>query len=137
MTPDGNVEINGATGRPVTVTGPAKADQDLRQLITLAQQSDGTYAGLDDVLGRVPESTAALSSAIQRRVRQAFARLQQLQNQSGRAQRTDDEVFSRIARMFVIEATIDGVQSKTGYLLRVEALTLDGERRLTQVGLVG
>ncbi len=121
---DGDVVIRRSSGRLEFVVDKPKAEQDLNRLLAL----DTPWgAGLDALIGLVPSSEFALSARVQQNIRRSFDELVRLQRGSQLADRTTAERLSSLQRMFVTPARAGGSTAKTGYSLRVDALTVRGE----------
>jgi hypothetical protein len=121
---NGNVVRSKASGRLVSITDKAKAEQSLKRLLSLDQPSG---AGLDALIGTVPDNEFALSVQGQQNIRQAFDALVRAQRGNQLAQRTTQERLSTIQRMYFVPANFGGGNSKTGYAFRVDATTVAGE----------
>ncbi len=121
---DGDVVIARSTGKLAFIENKTKARQSMRRLLNLAAPRG---AGIDEVIGTVPESSFALSAQIQRNVRRAFDELSRAQRGAQLIDRTAEERLSSLARMYVVPARINGVVSSTGYAMRVDVLTVAGE----------
>lgn len=124
---NGNTVVSRATGRPMTVQDKPKLEQDINRLLSIARQSNGEGADLDALMGPIPSSPFALSSKVQRNVRQAITVLQAIQTQYQFGSRSAAELLQKIAQMFVFPAANDnGDQSRTSYYLRVDTQSAAG-----------
>lgn len=121
---DGDVVIRRSSGRLAFIVDKPKATQDIHRLLAL---DEPWGAGLDQLIGTVPESEFALSARAQRNIRRSFDELVRLQRGSQLADRTAAERLSSLQRMYVVPANFGGGTSKTGYALRVDAVTVRGE----------
>jgi hypothetical protein len=121
---NGDVIIQRSSGRLDSTDGLNKARQQLNRLLALNAPAG---AGLDQLVGTMPSDAFSLSASVQRRIRAAFDVLVRLQVERQLRDRTDDERFASLARMFVVPARFQGQpESKTAYALRVDALTIAG-----------
>jgi len=129
---NGDYVLSSATGRPVRLRGGLKASQAMARILGIEAPLG---AGLDTVIGTVPDSAEALSAELQTNIRAAFDRLVSVQTLNQIAQRTPRERLAYIARMFVQPAAVAAPnaaaganqQSKTGYVFRVDVVTVAGQ----------
>lgn len=131
---NGDVVYHRSTGRVDFVEGRDKARQAIARMLGLAAP-DG--AGLDDIIGTVPDDEFALAARVQRNVRRAFETLTRKQRSNQLAQRTAEERLASIQRMYVTPANFGGGTSKTGYALRLDVTTVAGEPIKIGAALVG
>ena len=120
---NGDVVRSRATGRLAFVTGKAKAEQTMKRMLAL-NSPEG--AGLEQVIADTSMDEFVISSRAQRLVRRAFDELVRLQRSRQLTERTAEERLATIARMYVTHARFGNAPSQTGYVLRVDALTIAG-----------
>jgi len=122
---NGDYVLSKATGRPARLSDRPKASQAMARLLGIEAPMG---AGIDELIGTVPESSFALSAEIQTNIRDAFARVVSIQSLNQVAQRNIYERLASIAAMFVRPAEfVVGQTSKTGYVLKVDVLTVAGQ----------
>lgn len=120
---NGDVVRSTASGSLVFVEGLDKSRQAMARLLSLNAPKG---AGLNQLVGSVPDSAAALSARVQRNIRQAFDARVDIEQRFRLSSRTPDERLSTITRMYVVPADTGGGNSKTGYAFRVDAVTASG-----------
>ena len=131
---NGDYVLSKSTGRPVRLGEQPKASQAMARLLGTEAP---VGAGIDSLIGTVPNSSFALSSEVQTNIRTAFARLLSIQRLNQAGARDIFERLASIANMFVQPAELTaGDISKTGYVLSVDVLTVAGETVNLQRSLV-
>lgn len=118
---DGDFVLDPATGRFVEITGLEKARQDARLCLTKDVGPQGDGCGLDQLVGMMPDSAAALRADISRRVRQGFTKLFELESRYQVADRAPEERLIGVGSVRVW--TTD---RHSYYLLRVDVRTARG-----------
>jgi hypothetical protein len=139
---NGDVSMNTSNGRPKTIgndidendAGKAieKTNQDLKRSLSLVGIRSGTTAGLQNLIGTVPQfGSSAIAVLVNRRIRSMFAAI--LREQSKRPDaRPSSERFKNIStlRVFPVEG------SKTSFRFRLGVRTTN--RAITELsGIVG
>jgi hypothetical protein len=120
---NGDVAVSAASGRLTSIEDLDKARQTVSRMLGLDAPNG---AGINEVIGTVPDSEFALSTAVQRNIRGEFSRVVELQTRAQIGDRTLAERLISIASIFVVPAKFGSGSSKTGYALRVDALTASG-----------
>lgn len=121
----GDVVIKRSSGQlDVSIENKPKARQAMRRLLSLNAPQG---AGINALMSGVPKSSFAFSARVQRAIRAAFDELVRSQQEIQRLDRTPEERLSQIVRMLVTPARFKATPSKTGYALRVDAVTVAGQ----------
>jgi hypothetical protein len=130
---NGDAIIGRSTGRLKTVVDKPKARQHMKRLLELNKPHG---AGIDEHVGTVPETEFELSANVQRDIIDAFDQLVQDYATFQLADRTAEERLVSLASIFVVPAIFDK-PSKTGYAVRVDALTAAGRNNaVAQTGVL-
>jgi len=119
----GDWVIDRSTGRPKTISDTEKLKQDVKECLSIARQSNGFGAGLEDIVGIVAEPIVA-QSMITRSVNASMTSMRDLQYSNQYADRTLKE---RIERVAALSVTARG-EDKVSYLFRVDVVSEDGVR---------
>jgi len=131
---NGDYVLGKATGRPVRLFDKPKASQTMARMLGIEKPMG---AGLDELVGSVPDDPLSFSSDVQTDIRDAFDRTVSVQAMSQQSERTAAEQLSYIASMFVQPAQFQaGVVSKTGFVLKVDVVTVAGEELALQRSLI-
>jgi len=131
---NGDYVISQSTGRPVRIANRPKASQAMARLLGTEMP---TGAGIDSLVGTVPNNVYEFSSAVQQRIQAAFDRLLSVQALRQSGNRTPFERLSYIGRMYVQPAQFKvGEVSKTGYVMKVDVVTAGGESVNLQRSLI-
>ena len=138
---DGDVEVNGSTGRPKLIGNAVNEDnianarektsQDMRGALSIDRILSGAGAGIAELVG-VMQQTGFLSTRVllQRQINNMFKSLIRLQNKRPAA-RPDNEKFSKITLFRIVS----NPGSKTSFKFRLDVVT-EGGGTLTQSGTV-
>lgn len=116
---------NPASGRPVMVTGRTKLGQDLAEGLTIQTQPSGFGSSLGANLGTAVDPFAFRLDATSR-IRSFVARLQSLQEQFLRAERSGAERVQSITSLTTNIIT-QGESAKTGYTFRLVVQPVSGD----------
>ena len=127
---DGDVTLRRSTGRFSTVINKPKATQQLKRILSLDRPAG---AGLNTLVGTVPTSEFEMSADAQRLIRDAFDVVVQGHANYQLSDRSAAERLVALVQIFVVPARFTSKPSKTGYALRVDALTAAGQT-VTQGG---
>lgn len=115
----GDVVIKRSSGQLESTDRQPKARQQVSRLLGLNAPQG---AGLNEIIGTVPSSEFALSARLQRQTRAAFESLVRAQTDNQLSDRTREERFAAIARMFVVP--VEG--SKTAFAFRLDVILVAG-----------
>lgn len=139
---NGDVVMNTSTGRPKLVgntineNDPAKAREktslDLQRSLSIERLSDGSGAGIIELVGNVEEiGASSAQSLLNRRIRNMFSSILSLQRRRPGA-RPASERFARII-LLIINADR---QDPTTFRFRLDTQTAEGLRQTTS-GTIG
>lgn len=144
---NGDVSFSSATGRPFLLTGTDKFKQDIRENLDSAQQTDGTGAGLEDLIGLLGDPFS-LRAEMNNRLTVAFEAYKKLQQSIQRSDRTPEERFGQLRTLTVVPlASIlspvlttsfvnTGEVSKTSLAFRVDVLSAAKTTPTTVTGTI-
>lgn len=122
---NGDWVINAASGQPVMVTGRQKLGQDLAEGLTIETQPSGFGSSLGVNIGAVVDPFAFRFDATGR-IRSFVTRLQGLQDQYLRAQRSSAERIDSIASL-TSDIITSGNSAKVGYVFRLVVRPVSGD----------
>lgn len=139
---NGDVTMNTSSGRPKTIgndigetdsgVSSFKTKQDLHRCLSLVTLRNGTTAGLQGLIGTVPNfGASAIAVMVNRRIRSMFAAILREQNKRPSI-RPNSEKFKSISVLRVFPSKDD----KTGFRFRLGVRTVN--RSVTEIsGIVG
>lgn len=117
--PTGDWVLLSKTGRPDTVTGRAKLEQDIQEDLSIDTQPNGFGAGLDVLIGQDVDPFI-FRLQVQRQIRASLAAMQRLQDQFLAARRPATERIAAIISLFVTEANLGLGLAKTAYAFQLK-----------------
>lgn len=113
---NGDVVINRSSGQPELVRRDTKLRQDLRIALATSARADNVGAGIEDVLTGQAATAQFVQRAIQRRVRNMVAAIQDLQDRWQRNQRSREE---RLLRAQTIQVSTTA-QDPTAFIFKAD-----------------
>lgn len=132
---NGDWSVSPSTGRPVLLSGQEKAHQDLSDLLFLPAPFG---AGIEALVGTVPDDAVALVVALEERVRSGFNALLTLQRTTQQDARTPQDRFAALTRVQAepVRFASTSALSRTGYRVTVAARTIAGGQPTATAGIV-
>ena len=118
----GDWVVDDATGRPLTISGLAKARQDFGEMLSIETQKSGFGASIIDLVGQVPANPYSVSFTITERISSAVERWMGLQRRL-RASLAKNET---VAKLSFNQARVDDT-NPTNVIFRAAILTKSGE----------
>lgn len=124
---NGDIAINEATGRPLTIEAKDKLRQDVRENIESEAQLDGTGADLDGVIAFLGD-VYSIRAEISQRIIESFEALKRVQDSVQRFDRQTKERISRVTQVLVtpIQNPSTGQFALTDFAFRVDVLSVAG-----------
>jgi len=119
---NGDWVLDDSTGRPLTVSGLAKAKQDFRELLSIETQANGFGAGIIALVGAVPDHPDVTAFTIMERISTAVDRWMGLQKRL-RATLAKNET---VAKLVFNQARVDDADP-TSVIFRAAIRTVAGE----------
>jgi len=133
---DGDVVISTATGQPYMVEEKEKLRQDVRQLLAQDTDEDGFGASLDRIVGTVPSDPTLTRADIAQGIRDSVRVLQALQDEFQSGYRTPEERLLEIVNLTVNQIRQGTQLSKTGFLFRLDVLSVAGGQSVAVSGTI-
>lgn len=121
---NGDVVINSASGRPISVSNEIKLRQDIKEFFSIDVQPSGFGSGLEQLIGLVEISPDAFITMADRQIRDGISEFMRLQVAEQRIFRPGTESILGISGVIIERDTTD----PTRFYFRVNFITTDGKQ---------
>lgn len=120
---NGDVVISSANGQPIEIADQDKLRQDLQENFTIEKRPNGFGAGLEELIGFVPDSEITFRVSVFDALQESIESMKNLQEEFNANVRPTNE---RISKIGYLNVTV-GENDPTSFSIRVDVTTVDGD----------